>query len=254
MLGALAGDIIGAPYERQGVRTTAFPLFAAGSRPTDDSVLTLATADALLRGEGYAAAYRRWGRRYPNAGYGGMFFRWLAEDDAGPYGSFGNGSAMRVSPVGWFFDDLDTVLAEATASAAVTHDHPEGVKGAQATAVAIFRARTGVDPAAITAELEARFAYDLSQPWEAVHAAHRWDVTCQGSVPPALQAALGATDFEDALRRAISLGGDADTQACIAGALAEALWGVPETIERGVRGRLTEDMETVLDAFRAARA
>jgi ADP-ribosylglycohydrolase len=157
MLGAIAGDVIGSAYEANAVKTTHFPLFPPGACFTDDTVLTVATTEALLGDGDYAAAYRRYGRAYPNAGYGGSFYRWLFNAGAGPYGSWGNGSAMRVSPVGFALDSVDAVLAEAARSAAVTHDHPEGIKGAQATALAIFQARAGMSKAMIKAEIQDRF-------------------------------------------------------------------------------------------------
>jgi ADP-ribosylglycohydrolase len=252
MLGAIAGDIVGSVYERRPIKRTDFPLFQEGSRFTDDSVLTAGVADAILQERGYADAIRDWGRRYPTAGYGGSFLAWLARDDAGPYGSWGNGSAMRVSPVGWAFDNVDRVLAEAEASAAVTHDHPEGIKGAHATALAVYLARTGASKARIRDELSDRFAYDLTRSPEEIRPGYRFDVSCQGSVPESLVAFLHADDFESAVRIAVSLGGDTDTMAAIAGAVAEAFHGgVPAPIARETRARLTAEILEVCDAFNA---
>ena len=250
MLGAIAGDVIGSVYEAIPVKTTGFALFTPRSRFTDDTVLTVATAEALLGDGDYAAAYRRYGRAYPNAGYGGSFYRWLLSDDAGPYDSWGNGAAMRVSPVGFALDTVEDVLAEAARSAAVTHDHPEGIKGAQATALAVFLACTGADKAGIRSEIEGRFGYDLARSLDAIRPTYRFDVSCQGSVPESLIAFLESTDYESAVRNAISLGGDADTMACIAGGIAEAFYGaVPELIAREVSSRLPEGFRNVLDRF-----
>lgn len=250
MLGAIAGDIIGSIYEKNVIKTTGFPLFGPRHRFTDDTVLTVATADALLNGLDYAAVYRDYGRRYPNAGYGGSFIHWIFDDQAGPYYSWGNGSAMRVSPVGWAFDTVDEVLAAAERSAAVTHNHPEGIKGAQATALAVYLARTGHSKAALKQEIEQRFGYDLSRSLAEIRPAYRFDVSCQGSVPEAIIAFLEAPDVEQAIRLAVSLGGDSDTLACLAGGIAEAHFGpVPAPLATEVRRRLPADLLAVVDAF-----
>ena len=252
MIGAIVGDLIGSVHEHRGTKTTDFPLVVPASRFTDDTVLTIATAEALLTGEPYDVAYRRWGRRYPDAGYGGTFHRWLHRDDAGPYGSWGNGSAMRVSPVALAFDDADVVLREAERSAAVTHDHPEGIRGAQAAALAVFRARSRTPRPEIRRELAERFGYDLSRTVADIRPSYRFDVSCQGSVPEALIAFLETDGFEPAVRAAVSLGGDADTQAAIAGAAAAAFDGaVPLELEAELRVRLPREMLRVLDAFAA---
>ena len=252
MIGAILGDLIGSVHEHRGTKTTDFPLVVPASRFTDDTVLTIATAEALLTGEPYDVAYRRWGRRYPDAGYGGTFHRWLHRDDAGPYGSWGNGSAMRVSPVALAFDDADVVLREAERSAAVTHDHPEGIRGAQAAALAVFRARSRTPRPEIRRELAERFGYDLSRTVADIRPSYRFDVSCQGSVPEALIAFLETDGFEPAVRAAVSLGGDADTQAAIAGAAAAAFDGaVPLELEAELRVRLPREMLRVLDAFAA---
>jgi ADP-ribosylglycohydrolase len=196
VIGAIIGDVIGSVHEHAGTKTTDFPLFVPGSRFTDDTVLTIATADALLTDGDYARAYREWGNRYLRAGYGGAFKRWLRTPGAGPYGSFGNGSAMRVSPVAYAFSSIDEVLAEAKRSAAVTHDHPEGIKGVQATALAVYLARTGVARAEIRAEIVRRFGYDLSRTIEEIRPSYAFDVTCQGSVPEALTAFFETEDLE----------------------------------------------------------
>ena len=252
MIGAIVGDVVGSVYEHRPADAPDFPLLVAGSRFTDDTVMTVATAEALLSGEPYDWAYRRWGRRYPDAGYGGAFARWLLLEDRGPYGSWGNGSAMRVSPVGMAFDDADRVLAEAERSAAVTHDHADGVRGAQAAALAVFLARSGRPKPEIRRELGERLGYDLARTLDEIRPDYRFDVSCQGSVPEALTAFLETASFEGAVRAAVWLGGDADTQAAIAGAAAAAYdGGVPPELERAVRDRLPPDMCEVLDAFEA---
>jgi ADP-ribosylglycohydrolase len=250
MLGAIAGDVIGSTYEARPVKTADFELFPPASQFTDDTVLTVATAEALLGDGDYAGAYRCYGRAYPNAGYGGSFYRWLFSDDARPYNSWGNGAAMRVNPVGVALDTVDEVLAEAARSAAVTHNHPEGIKGAQAAALAVFLARSGADKTSIRSAIEERFGYDLARLLDAIRPTYRFDVSCQGSVPESLIAFLASTDYESAVRNAISLGGDADTMACIAGGIAQAFYGaVPELITREVRSRLPEGFLDVLDRF-----
>ncbi len=240
MLGAIAGDIFGAAFEGHPLKKEDFDLFGEPRYFTDDTILTAATADALMGNGDYESAYRNWGRRYPHRGYGGMFHKWLGNPGRGPYNSFGNGSAMRVSPIGWVFDTLDEVLAEAERSAEVTHNHPEGIKGAQATAAAVHLARIGATKDEIRTEISGRFGYNLDRTIAAIRPDYRFEVTCQRSVPEALIAFLEADDFEHAIRLAISLGGDADTQAAIAGSVAEAFFG-------GVPERVEAEIETVLD-------
>ena len=249
MLGAIAGDIIGSAYEFHATKSKNFPLFVDESRFTDDSVLTVAVAEWILDGGDLASRLRHYYSIFPRAGYGGMFREWAESPSRGPYYSFGNGSAMRVNPVGFAFDVLDDVLRVAEESAAVTHDHPEGVRGAQAVAMAIFLARNERDKNEIARELKSRFAYDLDTPLDAIRPSYSFDVTCQGSVPQALRAFIESTSFEDALRNAVSLGGDADTQACIAGGVAEAYYGVPKEIEAEVRRRLDPRLAEVMDRF-----
>ena len=250
MLGAIAGDMIGSPYERDPIKTTDFPLFQEESTFTDDTVLTIATACSILRGLDYGRAYKLIGSCYPNAGYGGSFINWLLSDDCSPYNSWGNGSAMRVSPVGFAFDSAEEVLVEARKTAEVTHNHPEGIKGAQATALAIFLARTGSSKEAIRAEIESRFEYDLSRTLEKIRPDYSFDVSCQGTVPEAIIAFIESTDFEDALRKAVSLGGDSDTLACITGGIAQAYYKhVPAEIAGEVRRRLDSGLLTIVDEF-----
>ncbi len=252
MLGAIGGDIIGSVYEARPTKSTAFQLFSSGSRFTDDSVLTVAVAEVLLDAGDYAEAYRRYYRTYPDAGYGATFQQWASGAVDGPYGSFGNGSAMRVSPVGWLLSSLEDVLEEAARSASVTHDHPEGIKGAQATASAIYLARTGANIDGIRAFITEEFGYDLARTPDQIRPAYGFDVTCQGSVPESIICALTSRSYEDAIRLAVSLGGDADTMGAIAGSIAEALHGgVPDVIREQILARLDVPMAEVLERFYA---
>ncbi len=253
MIGVIAGDVIGSVHEHAVTKSTEFPLFDPFCRFTDDTVLTVATAYAILTGTSYEAAYREFGRRHPHAGYGGAFYDWLLAEEPRPYGSWGNGSAMRVAPIGFAFGTLDDVLREAERSAAVTHNHAEGIKGAQATALAIFRAKSGASKEAIREEVVRRFGYDLHRTIDQIRPDYQWDVSCQRSVPEAIVAFLDSADVEHAIRLAVSLGGDADTQAAIAGGIAEAFYRyLPETIVDAVRKRLPPQFIEVIDAFRQA--
>jgi ADP-ribosylglycohydrolase len=250
MIGAIAGDIIGSIYEHRPIKEIEFPLFQTQSRFTDDTVMSLAVARAVLRGSDYGGEMKLLGRKYPLAGYGNNFFRWLYEDDVKPYLSWGNGSAMRVSPVGFLFDTEQDVLREAKASALVSHNHPEGIKGAQSVALAILLARQGVNKEQIRTKIMADFGYNLSLTIQEIRPAYRFDVSCQGSVPEAIIAFLDSGDYESAVRLAVSLGGDADTQACIAGGIAEAYYGgVPEEIQQEVKVRLPDDLLKILEDF-----
>ena len=250
MIGAIAGDIIGSVYEHRPIKTTDFPLFSEGCRATDDSVLTIAVAATLMDGDDFAASLRTYGRRYPDAGYGAMFRQWVQSDHAGPYNSFGNGSAMRVSPVAWFADSEDQVLELAARTANPTYNHAEGLKGAKATALAIWPALGGAIGAAIGRAVGDATGYDLSRTVAQIRPGYGFDVTCQGSVPEALICALEAESYEDAVRLAVSLGGDADTQACIAGAIAEARFGVPASIAETALAYLDDDLRSVAIRFR----
>jgi len=232
MYGAVLGDIIGSPYEfDRGGKTKDFPLFVPQSRFTDDTVMTIAVAEALLDGPAAEAGMKaqlvqsmqKWGRRHPRAGYGGRFRHWLKSPNPQPYNSWGNGSAMRVSAVGWLFEDLQMTRAMARLSAAVTHNHPEGIKGAKATAAAIFLAKTGSSKAEIAQYIRDRF-YPLEKSLDEIRPAYSFDGTCQGTVPEALTAFLESTSFEDAIRNAISLGGDSDTIGAITGSVAYAYY------------------------------
>jgi ADP-ribosyl-[dinitrogen reductase] hydrolase len=225
MLGAIVGDVIGSPFEFNNIKSTDFMLFTAGAQCTDDSVLTVATADAILSGQPYGRAYQDYYHRYPNAGYGGQFMAWAKARQAEPYNSWGNGSAMRVSPVGWAFDSLDEVVAEAERSAVVTHNHPDGIAGARAAAGCVFLARTEKNRDRIREFVSDQCGYPLDRTLDEIRPTNTFRVSCKGSVPVAVQAFLESTDFESAIRLAISVGGDSDTIAAIAGAIAHAYYG-----------------------------
>ncbi len=250
MVGAIIGDIVGSIYEHHNIKRTDFPLFGRSCRFTDDTVLTVAVADAILCGAPYAEKLREWHALYPHAGYGGSFRRWASTPGAGPYNSWGNGSAMRVSPVGYAFDTIGRVLDEAASSAAATHDHPEGIKGARAVAAAVFMARTGSSKDDIRHFVESEFGYDLTRTIDGIRPSYRFDVSCQGSVPEALIAFMESVDFEDAVRKAVSLGGDSDTIACIAGAVAGAFYGgVPGGIRARALAHLDDRLRGVVVRF-----
>lgn len=256
MLGAIVGDIVGSPYEfdrkREIAHSKNFPLLSPESEFTDDTVMTLAVADALMsvmpkRGdpadedafrEAVKKSMREFARRYPNAGYGARFMYWLLKSNPQPYGSFGNGSAMRVSPVAWAFEDLGTVERFAGISAEVSHNHPEGIKGAQATASAIFMARTGSSKPEIRGYITERYGYDLTRTLDEIRPNYRHVETCQETVPEALTAFLEGEDFEDVARLAVSLSGDSDTLTAIACSVAEGMYGVPDKIVDMVLERL----------------
>ena len=263
MYGAILGDMIGAPYEfDRGDKTKDFPLFGKESQFTDDSVMTVAVAEALMDSRGKSdeeirkamvRSMQKWGHKYPHAGYGGMFCRWLKEDDPQPYGSFGNGSAMRASAAGWLYETLEETRHAAGLSAEVTHNHPEGVKGAEAVASAIFMGRKGSSKEEIRDYIIGEFGYDLSRTCDEIRPTYHMNETCQKTVPEAITAFLEGTDFEDVIRTAVSLGGDCDTLTCIAGSMAEAFYGVPGILEAECRSRLPEDMLAVLERFDALR-
>lgn len=251
MIGAIAGDIIGSVYEQNGIKTKDFPLFHPQCEFTDDTVLTVAVADAILSGGTYLESIRKMARRYPNAGYGASFLRWMHSHDARPYNSWGNGSAMRVSPVGYAFTNEDEVLRHARQTAEITHNHPEGIKGAEATALAVFLARTKRDKSLVRARIEKLFGYDLRRELSEIRPSYSFDVSCMGTVPEALIAFLESSSYEDAVRNAISLGGDSDTLACIAGGIAEAYYGeVPAFIVERVQKLLTPELREVTERFR----
>ena len=267
MYGAILGDIIGAPYEfYPRIKTKRFPLFAPDKPAdgrfcfTDDSVMTVAVADALLNAEPSDTEDIRqqlidrmqyWGRLYPDAGYGGSFYGWLFDDDPHPYGSYGNGAAMRVSPAGWLYEDLYRTRLVARLTAEVSHNHIEGLKGAECVASAIFLARAGASRREIRDYITHEFGYDLSFTCDALRPSYRFDVTCQGTVPAAIVAFMDGNDFEDCVRNAISLGGDSDTLGCITGSIAEAFYGIPQALIDECRARMTREMLSVVDDFYA---
>ena len=229
MLGAIIGDIVGSVYEWNNIKTKDFPFFNEKCFFTDDTVMTIAVADALLKGgttDDFIDSMKEIGRLYPNSGYGGGFANWLFSDSREPYNSWGNGSAMRVSPCGWFADSLEEAETLAERSAAVTHNHPEGIKGAQATAAAIYLARTDTKKDKIKAYIESKYGYNLSRTLDEIRPGYRFNETCQETVPEAIIAFLESRDFIDAIRNAISLGGDSDTLAAITGSIAEAAYGI----------------------------
>ena len=256
MYGAILGDIIGSPYEfDMGGKTKDFPLFSASSQFTDDTVMTIAVAEAFLYGGDDEDGIRRklihymqkYGKAYPHAGYGVRFSRWLESKAPQPYKSWGNGSAMRVAPVAWLYNDLDTVRRMARLSAEVTHNHPEGIKGAEATASAIFLGRIGKSKAEIKAYIEEQFGYDLSRTCDEIRPTYRHVESCQETVPEAITAFLEGDSFEDVIRTAVSLGGDCDTLTCIAGSMAEGFYGVPEELKAECRNRIPKGFRDVLD-------
>ena len=262
MYGAILGDIIGSPYEfDRSPKKKEFPLFIPRSRYTDDSVMTIAVGEALLdtmgrnweeRKEAVVHSMQKWGKRYPDAGYGGKFYYWLYEPTPQPYNSWGNGSAMRVSSVGWLFDTLEETRQVARDTACVTHNHPEGLKGAEATASVIWMARNGKSKEEIREYVKKEF-YPLKQTCDEIRPWYKFDVSCQGTVPQAITAFLEGYDFEDVIRTAVSLGGDCDTLTCISGGMAEAMYGVPEDLKETCRLLLERDMVKVLNRFEEFR-
>lgn len=249
MLGAMIGDIVGSIYKWHNIKTIDFEFFKPVCSFTDDTVLTAATAQALMTNRDYAKTYQDFARRYPGRGYGGNFSQWIWMDNPQPYGSWGNGSAMRVSPVGFAFNTVDEVLLEAKRSAIVTHNHPEGIKGAQATALSILLARQGKDKSAIRKEITDRFGYDLDRTLNVIRPGYKFDVSCQGSVPEAILAFLESDGYEDAIRLAVSLGGDSDTIACITGGIAEAFYGLPYAIAEKGKRFLTKEFIGIVEDF-----
>jgi len=250
MLGAIAGDIIGSVYEYHGIKTTKFPLFKPDSTFTDDTVLSVAVAHAIMSDRNYKVSLRQFGNQFPNAGYGPMFIHWILAEDSQPYNSWGNGSGMRVSPVGWAFDDLETVLTEAKDSAAVSHNHPEGIKGAQAVASSVFLARTGASKSEIKNFIETEFDYDLNFSLDDLREHYEYEISCQKSVPQAIFCFLLSNNFEEAIRLAISIGGDSDTIACMSGSIAHAFYkDIPAGIKTEIFDRLHPDLLAVVKDF-----
>jgi ADP-ribosylglycohydrolase len=251
MLGAIIGDIVGSVYEFNNYRAKDFqPFFHPKARFTDDTVCTIAVADALVFGKDPAASLREWGRRYwDNGGWGQKFALWIASNDMGPYNSLGNGSAMRVSAAGMLSKSVDEAITLSNRVTEVTHNHPEGMRGAAATAVAIYLARTGISACDVRQAISQRFRYDLTPTVDQIRPGYRHNERCQDTVPQALICAFEAANFEDAIRNAISIGGDSDTIAAIAGSVAEALFGIGDEIATQVWTYLPQDMRTVLHAL-----
>jgi ADP-ribosylglycohydrolase len=250
MLGAITGDVIGSIYEWNNIKTTQFPLFQERCHFTDDSVLSVALAEAILTGESYESLMRQYFVRYPYAGYGSRFSEWAASEHPAPYDSFGNGAAMRISPVAWAFDTMELVLKNAEAFTIITHNHPEGIKGAKATASSIFMGRNGSSKEEIRSYVTRTFGYDLSRSCDSIRPHYSFDESCQGTVPQAITAFLESTNFESAIRLAVSLGGDTDTLACITGGIAEAFYGgVPEPIAQQTFSFLDDQLSRVAKEF-----
>ena len=261
MYGAILGDIIGSPFEfDRGNKTKEFDLFTKGCDFTDDSVMTIAVGEALLAvgaeatvkeiEEALVTNMQDWGKRYPYAGYGGRFRYWLRERNPKPYGSYGNGSAMRVSAAGWLYDSLERTREVARATANVTHNHPEGIKGAEATASAIYMARNESSKEEIKEYIEREFHYNLDRTLDEIRPGYHMDETCQRTVPEAIIAFLESKDFEDAIRNAVSLGGDTDTLGAITGSIAEAFYGISDVLIAECRSRIDEGLMTdILDEF-----
>ena len=243
MFGAIIGDMVGSIYEFDNHRSKDFPFFSSGCYPTDDSIMTIAVAKAILENncefDGLKKKAVEWmqkiGKQYPNCGYGGRFRRWINSNDPKPYLSYGNGSAMRVSACGWAGDSLEKVKQLSYAVTVVSHDHPQGIKGAEATACAIFLARTGHSKDEIRSFIEENY-YELNTTVDDLRPIYQFDESCQGTVPYAIQAFLESESFEDAIRNAISIGGDSDTLAAISGSIAEAFYGIPDDLrEQAIR-------------------
>ena len=254
MIGAIIGDIAGSIYEFNNIKTTDFPIISEDCFFTDDTVMTIAVAEALIKGgrneekteKEMVKSMKKYGKLYPDAGYGGYFYDWICSSDPKPYNSFGNGSAMRVSPVAWFFHSLEKVEKYAEISAKVTHDHEEGIKGAKATAAAIYLARNGRTKDYIKRYIELKYRYDFSKTLDEIRPEYSFDVTCQGTVPVALQVFFEAESFEDTLRKAISMGGDSDTLAAIACSIAEGFYPVPAEIKERAIAKLDKKLLSML--------
>ena len=261
MLGAIIGDTAGSVYEFNNIKTMDFPFFSEKSNYTDDSIMTMAVAEWLLKDPNHGmdtleASFISFARKYPcpMGGYGGGFFRWLFKSDGKrePYNSWGNGASMRASANGWMFDTLEETERVAGLSAAITHNHPEGIKGAQSTAAAIFMARNGSDKESIRRYISERYGYNLDRTCDEIRPVYKWDSSCQGTTPEAMVAFFDSTDFESAIRLAVSLGGDSDTLACITGGIAEAFYKeIPDPIATGIWGLLPDDFKAILKEMEA---
>ncbi|MCR5012996.1 MAG: ADP-ribosylglycohydrolase family protein [Lachnospiraceae bacterium] len=260
MYGAILGDMIGAPYEfDRGDKTKDFEMFNDKVKFTDDSVMTVAVAEALLNipedaeddtvKEAVIKSMQKWGDRYPWSGYGQRFFRWLWSKNPQPYGSWGNGSAMRVSSVGWLFDSLEETRRIARLTAEVTHNHTEGIKGAESVAAAIYMLRNGKSREEVKKYVTDEFGYDLSRTCDEIRPTYHHIESCQETVPEAFTAFFEGTDFEDCIRTAVSLGGDCDTLTCITGGMAEAFFGVPDEFKNECNKRISDDFTEVIEKF-----
>lgn len=250
MLGAIAGDIIGSPHEFASTKYLDFPLFCPESTFTDDTVLTIAVADALLHDLDLIDTLKKYTQSYEGRGYGGSYSKWANSDSRNPYNSWGNGSAMRTSPIGFFYNNEKDVLNAARVFAQVTHNHPEGIRGAQAVSLCIFMARNEASKEEIREAITKWFNYNLSETIDEIRPKYFFDVSCQGSVPQSITAFLESKDYEDSIRIAVSLGGDADTMACISGGISEAFYGqIPNIILQETRKRLPDPFLKVIDEF-----
>ncbi len=250
MIGAVIGDVIGSHFERRNNKRLDFDLFNTETRFTDDTVLSVAVADCILSNNSYATKIHQYANAYPEAGYGSRFRKWLLTDGKQPYQGNGNGAAMRVSPIGFAFSTLEEVLDQAKKSAEVTHNHPEGIKGAQATAVCVFMAHSGKSKREIKKYIESEFGYDLSQSIEEIRPTYSFDSSCEGSVPQAICAFMNSQNYMHAIRLGISLGGDSDTLACIAGGIAQAYYGgVPEDVKKKVYRYLNGNLLEIINRF-----
>ena len=262
LLGAIVGDIVGSIYEFHPIKTTEFPFFRRGCRITDDTVMTVAVAEGLMNTIGCSQSEQRealvrsmqyWGRKYPTAGYGSHFSAWLEETNPRAYHSWGNGAAMRVSAAGWLYPSIEETARHAGITAAVSHDHPEGIKGARATAAAIFMLRNGKHPVEVKTFIENTYGYDLSSTLAEIRPEYTFDVSSQGTMPAAFLSFFESTDFESTIRNAVSLGGDSDTIAAIAGCLAEAYYGIPEEIKATALSYLDDEMVRIYEKFTEMR-
>lgn len=249
MIGAVVGDIVGSIYEGIPTKTTKFPLFGMRTNYTDDTILTIATANSILNKVDYVSSYKYFGRKY-TAGYGANFYDWIHSSSVAPYNSWGNGSAMRVSPVGFAFNSIEEVLHEAKKSAETTHNHPEGIKGAQATALAIYLARIGKSKGFIKKEISERFSYDLDRKLSDIRPTYSFEVSCQKSVPESIIAFMESESVEESIRNSVSLGGDADTMACISGGIAQAFYKhIPNEIIAQVDSKIPEEFIEIINEF-----
>ena len=263
MYGAIIGDIVGSQFEfDRGNKSRDFELFSKECKFTDDTVMTVAVAEALLDAgkdadektikEELIRSLKKWGKAYPRAGYGNRFKQWVLTDKSEPYGSYGNGSAMRVSPAGWLYDSMERTREVARWTAEITHNHPEGVKGAESTAAAIFMARHGKSKKEIKECIVEEFNYDLSRTLDDIRPGYHHVESCQETVPEAITAFLEGVDFEDVVRGAVSLGGDCDTLTCIAASIGEAFFGIPEELKKETLKRIDPEMREIYENFAKA--